>query len=87
MKNKTEMNSIGRVVNVSDESFEEFRRIFLRKYHYLLSPEQAKEQSLKLLNLITTLINVDVENREREEKGITDASEYFLNDRINKKPL
>ncbi|MDB9837187.1 hypothetical protein OAC51_09870 [Flavobacteriaceae bacterium] len=87
MKNKTEVDSNGRYVNVSDESLEEFRRLFLEKYHYLLSKEQALEQSLKLLNLITTLVNINVESELRKQEVITDASEYFRYDKIYKKPL
>jgi hypothetical protein len=45
------------------KSIEEFKRLFLEKYDFELSDEQAKEQGLKLLRLIVVLIeNMEVDD-------------------------
>jgi len=41
---------------ISPESLEEFKNLFLKNYKYELSDEQATEQGLKLLRLLTLLI-------------------------------
>ena len=43
------------------ESLEEFKSIFFKKYNYQLSDEQAKEQGLKLLRLMVVLLeNIEI---------------------------
>ncbi len=43
------------------ESIEEFKVLFLKKYNFKLSDEQAKEQGLKLLRLMVVLLeNIEI---------------------------
>lgn len=71
---------------IRPESLEKFKKLYPEKYDFALTDEQAREQGLKLLRLIVVLIeNIEI-GIDREMNGITDAFEYFLYDRINKKP-
>ncbi len=48
-------------IELRQESIEEFKALFLKKYNYKLSDEQAKEQGLKLLRLMVVLLeNIEI---------------------------